>query len=281
MKLIIDFFKKFPIITAIIAVALGYGATQILAPSDGSTLKMLYVRVLLVFTSCAFLYLISGDKTFKSCTKTTGNVFKHGWFLLIVPLIFGLIMPFFSIATGAKLRDDWPLELLLKILLYLFVGIFEETTFRAIINDALLRRFRNVKGIFVIIAIVSSVVFGALHVLGANLTQEDSLVMAIMKTVSAGLFGLCLLFLYWKTRNLWAIALIHGINDLLADISSALFVSENKEVLTGAARYTTTTNLGTSVVGFAVQIAINVVFVIILYFKVAKKTDFKEIRENW
>ncbi len=41
------------------------------------------------------------------------------------------------------------------------LGLYEETVFRVIINDAILYKFRNSKYVFVWIAVISSLVFGA------------------------------------------------------------------------------------------------------------------------
>ena len=101
MQAIIGFLKKFPIITAIIGIALGFGATQVPAPSDGSTVKTLFVRILLVYVRCFSVSDFAGKD---------------------LQLLY---------------RDD---EVCVQIRMVPFdrVGIFEETTLRTIINDALL-----------------------------------------------------------------------------------------------------------------------------------------------
>lgn len=52
-----------------------------------------------------------------------------------------------------------------------FVGLFEELTYRALINDAILYQYREKKGVFVAIAIVSSFIFGIIHILGADIRK--------------------------------------------------------------------------------------------------------------
>ena len=154
MKKVIEFLKSHPVITAIIAVAVGFTAVKLLSPSDGSNIVVGMLRIVLSLSACAFLYLISGERTFNCCTKTTGYVLKKSWFLLLIPFVFVVFGTLGNFVRGAKILDDWYSQLPAMIVLYLFVGVFEETTFRAIINDALLIRFRNTKGIFVIISAI-------------------------------------------------------------------------------------------------------------------------------
>ena len=57
---------------------------------------------------------------------------------------------------NTPLIQGWPLQLLTTFFFFIGVGLFEELMFRAIINDALIYQFRNVKHIFLISAIVTS-----------------------------------------------------------------------------------------------------------------------------
>ena len=281
MKKIIDVLKAHPIITALIGVVVAFFGTKLITPSDGVTYKLAASRIVLAMMMFVFLYLISKEKTFDKCTKTTGYVIK--WLLptLAIPVIVAGFSLFVYIRSGTEVRKDWPIELISSIVLYLFVGLFEETTFRAMINDALLAKLRNVKGAFVIIAIVTSFVFGAVHVIGADLTNSTALILSILKTVSAGFAGLCYLFLYWKTRNLWGIAIMHGLFDFTSSISTIFFASD-QEFTTGADRYAAMgQNPVVAYVTYGVQILVTGVIALILYFKVARKVDYKEIRETW
>ena len=281
MKTIIDFLKKHPILTAVIGVLVAFFGTKLITPSDGVTYKLAASRIALAFTMFVFLYLISREKTFDKCTKTTGYVIKKLLPTLILPVLVAAFALFTGFQSGETMRSDWPLELIASIVLYLFVGLFEETTFRAMINDAMIETFRNTKGIFFLIAVVTSLVFGAVHVIGADLADPTARTLSILKTLSAGIGGLCYLFLYWKTRNLWGIAIMHGLFDFMASVSTVFFAS-GQEFASGADRYAAVGQ--NPIVGYAtygIQILVNAVIALILYFKVAKKIDFKELRETW
>lgn len=125
--------------------------------------------------------------------------------------------------SRGSLAPDWPVKMLLGIIMCLFVGLFEESVFRVVINDAILYKFRNSKYVFVWIAIISSFVFGAVHVITPKVfASPAALGVAVLKTVSAGLLGFCFLILYWKTRNIWGIALFHAIYDGLGIVPEAM-----------------------------------------------------------
>lgn len=149
---------------------------------------------------------------------------------------------------------------------------------QVIINDALLYSFRNHKHIFIWIAIISSLVFGAVHVItGSIFTSPMAFGLAVLKTLSAGICGVCWLLMYWKTRNLWGIALLHALCDFPTFLQSAL--TEVNVSLGGAENYT-----GAGVAGLAVylvQIVCSVIAFIILWKKVGKTIDFEDIRRNW
>ena len=101
--------------------------------------------------------------------------------------------------------------------MFISVGLFEELAFRAVINDAIIYKFREKKYVFVLSAVVSSLVFGAAHIVGEfDATSAIAWGQAVAKTLESGVFGLALLILYWKTRNIWACGVAHGLFDFFA-----------------------------------------------------------------
>ncbi len=112
---------------------------------------------------------------------------------------------------------------------------------------------------------------------GSIFTNPEVLISAVLKTVAVGIGGFCWLILYWKTRNIWGIALVHALCDFSTFLMSAL--TENKVNLGGAENYTGMGTVGNIVYLF--QIACSLIAAIILWNKVGKKIDFEEIRKTW
>lgn len=276
MRKTIEFLKAHPLITGVIGVAVGVAATKVFRLD--SIGEIAFLRIILTMAMCMFVYLISREKSFENCHTTTGNVVKWGILTVISELIFLFGFLFMLIKGESVLAPGWPLRALLAVVACVFVGLFEELTFRVMINDALLYSFRNNKHIFIWIAIISSLVFGSVHVISASIfTDPQALLLAVLKTLSVGIGGFCWLILYWKTRNIWGIALIHGLCDFATFLLPAL--TGNKSDLGGGESYTGIGAAG--IVIYLFQIVCSLIALIILWKKVGKTIDFEEIRKNW
>ncbi|MCR4856396.1 MAG: CPBP family intramembrane metalloprotease [Erysipelotrichaceae bacterium] len=174
--------------------------------------------------------------------------------------------------------DDIDLTLDFAQLFYITsVGVFEEMAFRAVINDAIIFQFRNKKYVFVLSAIVSSLAFGVAHIIGADLSGTLQIAQAIGKTVQTGVFGLSILFLYWKTRNIWACGIIHGIYDFLLSLCDCFFDVPGKKI-----SYVVSGEAGKYTIIIYVVITLIELFIFwMIYRKIGKKIDYQKIREEW
>ena len=274
MSRFLVFLKKHPLITAALAVAVALISLRAIHPEDfwGQAVQ----RMLLCGTMVFFLCMISGEKTLDKCGNSTGYVIKVaiGFWILALPLgLLGLL----NGMANTPVAENWPMQLLSVFVLMIFVGLFEELTFRAVINDAIMRRFRDRKSVFVISGLICSLVFGAVHVIGADLSSPIAWVQALGKTISTGLFGLGLLFLYWKTRNVWACGIVHGIYDFILSLSQG--------ILTGGGVHPEYVIEGEGAVAvcivYVIDAVINALIIWGIWRKIGKNMDFNEIRENW
>ena len=274
MSRFLEFLKKHPIVTAILAIALSLASLRLIHPDSfwGHAVH----RMLLSGTMVFFLYLISGERTLDKCGNSTGYVINAAIAFWILALPLGALALVNGLSAGT-VAEKWPLQLLSVFVLMIFVGLFEELTFRAIINDAVMRRFGDRKSVFVISALACSLIFGAVHVLGADLSTPIAWLQAAGKTVSTAIFGLALLLLYWKTRNVWACGIVHGVYDFILSISDG--------VVAGAAlrpQYVLDGNAAVAVcIVYAVDAVINALIVWGIWRKIGKNMDFQEICENW
>lgn len=286
MKKIIDFLKANPLITGVIGIIMGFFVLRGLGAGSGNTglLSMGLLRFAVAMIEIVFLVLISGGKTFDKCCSTTGYIFRRVIPVFVFVFLFVGVGTVIDITSGQPLVSNWPVQILLSAFLCLFVGLYEETAYRAIINDALLEQFRDKKGVFKLIAVVSFLVFGAAHIIGADITTPMSIAMAVMKTVSAGVFGLILLFMYWKTRNLWGIALAHGLYDFVSIVQEAIFYGDEAFASSGAASDYVVSDQSMAPMALAVYFimtAYEIAVAIWIWKKHMKDVDFEELRENW
>ena len=276
LKRYILFLKKYPLVTATIAIV--YAVICIKTIDTDSYFQAAVLRSLLCGAMAFFLYQISGDKTLASSYNSTWYVIKVGMGYWVLALAFGILGLFASIATKTPVWDNIPLQMSSLFLMFVFVGLFEEMAFRGVINDAMIYAFRDKKHVFVMIAAVSSLVFGAVHIIGADLSNGWAIGQAIGKTLQAGIFGLSMLFLYWKTRNIWACGIVHGMFDFFTAISSGIFNSEKKI----GPLYVMSGDAGKAALAVYVGMIVIELFIFwIIYKKIGKKIDYQDIRENW
>lgn len=266
------FLKQYPIITAIIAIV--YVMTCITFLKVDTNFKNFLLRTLYTGATIFFLYQVSGDKTLTASYNSTWYVVKIGIGFWVVALAVGLLG--FMAKGDSPLWDNIPLQILTSLLFYLSVGVFEEMAFRALINDAMIYQFRNAKHLFFWCAAVSSLAFGAAHVVGANLGSFMEIAQAVGKTLQSGAFGLSLLFLYWKTRNIWACGVVHGMYDFFISLSNCFYD------IPRATSYVMTGERGKLILGvYIVFTIINLFIFYLIYRKIGKKIDYQKMREEW
>ena len=277
LKKYIEFMKRSPLITA--ALCIIYVVVCFRSVPTETDFQFFLVRTMLCGAVCFFLYQISGDKTRASCYISTGYVIKNSIGFLVMSLIMGSVLLLSNINDKVPLKDNPVLGFIIIFLMFISVGLFEELAFRAVINDAIIYKFREKKYVFVLSAVVSSVVFGAAHIVGEfDATSAVAWGQAVAKTLESGVFGLALLILYWKTRNIWACGVTHGLFDFFAGFTEGLFVP----VKTSGSSYINTGEDGVRILitYFAIA-AINAVLTFLVWKKVGKTIDFEKIRRDW
>ena len=149
-----------------------------------------------------------------------------------------------------ELANLWPLRVLTLLLLCAGVGLFEETTFRGLCFEGLLARMgTNKKGVFWAV-IISSFIFGLMHVnfVDTNWAEPTQAIQACLKVVQTGVFGFAAAVAVLKTGNLWPVIILHGANDfmlmlvtngLMNNPVNTAYVSEGSEGLAVIALYLT------------------------------------------
>ena len=277
LKKYIEFMKKSPLITA--ALCIVYVVVCFKTVHTDTNFQFFIVRTMLCGSACFFLYQISGDKTLTSCYVSTGYVILNSMGFLVMSLIMGSVLLLSNIEEQVPLNDNPVLGLIIVFLMFISVGLFEELAFRAVINDAIIYKFREKKYVFVLSTVVSSLVFGAAHIVGEfDATSAIAWGQAVAKTLESGVFGLALLILYWKTRNIWACGLVHGLFDFFAGYTEGLFVP----MKTSGSSYINTGEDGLQIlITYFVIAAINVVLTFIVWKRVGKTIDFEKIRREW
>lgn len=278
MDKVINCVKKVPLLLAVLAIAVALIFLRVFRTFD--ILPAAALRIFLAAVMAGFLYLISGEKTFKKCFRQTGYVVETLLPVLIYVTIIGLAQFYINYSSdGLCFGEGWQMELAKCAALMMSVGLFEEFLCRAVVCDALIYQFRKFRGVFILTGILVGFVFGAMHIVGSPIRTPLMMAQAALKVTSAGLLGFTLLMMYWKTRDIIGCAVVHALYDFLAAVPSALYGGFS---LQQVGEYVLEGNEGWAVVAvLLVDMLIELGIIIAVWRKVMRTIDFEEMRREW
>ncbi len=169
---------------------------------DDSNTGMLIEFVIITVVTLAFLYLISGKKTFTYLNNETWYTVK----MLLPTLIFSAVFALFGVMSAVMdkppLKENWVANLIVSIITMFLVGVYEEGCFRACACDALLPLLKKTKHPFLYTALISGLLFGYVHVVSVDFSDVQQTLQFVLKIVNLLIAGSTSMILYWKTRNL-------------------------------------------------------------------------------
>lgn len=111
----------------------------------------------------------------------------------------------------------------------LFVGICEEFLCRGWLLNEFLERYGDTKtGVWYSI-IISGIIFGLTHI--SNFFGGQDLLSTINQVISAASIGIIFGTIYYKTKNIWSVVLLHGFWDFSLFLMDASPLLENTETI--------------------------------------------------
>ena len=135
-------------------------------------------------------------------------------------------------APGSKLEIEAPWKIAVFVATVFLIGFTEETFFRGIISNLFYDKHATDKAGVWTAVIGSGFVFGLMHlgnclsglVITANGVYFDSTVIvgSLVQTAAACMMGMALTAIYYRCRNIWALAFVHGFIDLCAAFTSGV-----------------------------------------------------------
>ena len=243
---------------------------------DESDIGLFIEFVIITVVTLGFLYLISGKKTFCCLNNKTGYTVK----MLLPTLIFSAVFALFGVmslfAEKPPQKENWVLSLIISAASMFLVGVYEEGCFRACACDALLPVLKKRKHPFLWTALISGLVFGYVHVVIVDFTDPQMILQFILKIVNLLVSGAAFMILYWKTRNLLGLAIVHGLNDFLPEFLTQIFQFKDMD---NACTYTTG-EISTTVI-YGIQFIVEVLCFAYVYKKVARTIDYEKTLEEW
>lgn len=153
-------------------------------------------------------------------TQKRDNIFKS--LLIAWPIIIYSIITLINSMIETNISNINGYELVALILLTFTIGLFEEIMCRGWIQNEFIERFgKDRKGVIFSI-IISGIIFGIIHI--TNIFYGQDLSTTLMQILTATISGAAYGAIYYKTKNIWSVVILHGLWDFslfFANINAA------------------------------------------------------------
>lgn len=155
-----------------------------------------------------------------------GNIFKKKRMNFKKSILLGIPLLFVSfVSLSSNLPEVFHSNLntfnLISVIIYaLFIGIYEETLFRGIIQNLLVEKYSENRRELIISILISSLIFGLLHF--TNFLMGQDILTTLMQVVQTIALGFLLGSVYAVSDNLWSVIFLHSFYDfsiLLGDVN--------------------------------------------------------------
>jgi membrane protease YdiL (CAAX protease family) len=160
---------------------------------------------------------------------------KKGW-TAGIPQLLVLVLPTLGMLANKPSITAGPVDILFFVLMMICVGLFEETVFRGLLQNAFHEFFGEDTVGHVILAVVcAGFCFGAVHLTNATrstVTLRDAATQAFVASGAGMLLGA----IYFRTgKNLWYNMLLHTLHDTVTFIQTGgLSGADSDAVISGS-----------------------------------------------
>jgi len=165
------------------------------------------------------LLILGNINSIKFRKEGIGKGILFGWLFIIV----GVYNFMLSSVNFVKSSISFPsIEKIVFYTLIMFcIGIFEEVLFRGIILNNMLNKWGDNKTGIIKSVVLSSLIFGLGHFV--NLVVFPALIIrTISQIVYTSLHGILYAGIYLRSKNIWAVIILHAVFDWLVLISGIL-----------------------------------------------------------
>lgn len=183
-------------------------------------------------------------------------------------ILFGwpfLVLAFIVLFQSIMSLEEFNFFNCLNLVLYcLTIGIYEEFLCRGWIQNEFIERYGSSKKLVIRSILLASLIFGAIHFF--NILAGQTVFETVTQVIHATACGFFLGSLYYRTKNIWAVILLHAFWDF------AIFLSEHtliRECTTGVA----TSGI---VADNVISLLLFSVFYIVMSFLILKDCKFDE-----
>ena len=177
----------------------------------------------IVYMLFAFIIIIIYDNTY--VFKEKKEKLSKSLYLGLPMLLFSIIMLVSNVIYVGIPNFDTVKNIIMLIPLCFFIGLFEEFLFRGWIQNEFIEKFGNTsKGRFLSI-LLASLVFGVVHVINV-LGGTQGLFESILQALNAIACGFFLGCVYYRTKNIFGNAILHGFYDFALMYAETKFLGD-------------------------------------------------------
>ena len=214
---------------AIALTALGFLALMIV-PSMGALpllVDQTLQRVMLFALVAVLVALLGGARALVPRASGLRRALREGRYPVLLALalcaleVSGLLQAS-AVGEAVAISPAWAVDLAQVALFCASVGLYEEALFRVLLLGGLLSRHGGTRNGVVGAVLVSSVAFGAAHVILSTSLDPIVLIQMLLKTVQTTFIGLLLGAVYVRTRSFVGVAALHALTDFLLMVPLAL-----------------------------------------------------------
>ncbi len=150
----------------------------------------------------------------------TGGYFIYVQLTALLACLLELLDRYTQTGT-LTMQPAW--KIAVYIVCFLLVGFAEEVFFRGLIANFLFdKHAKNPAGVWTA-TIWSGLLFGLMHMINILSVDANGAVGVIVQVVSVTAMGMALTAIYYRTRNIWVVVLLHAFNNIWAGFSSGFF----------------------------------------------------------
>ena len=234
--------------------------------NSGAVVREICVKVIPVVLLSVFFKTSDVLKN----TKKFGRSLLSG-LTVIIYTSFASIVYFVAMVSEGTPMKSVP-EILFFALFVFLVGFAEELLCRGIMTETMLRKYGNTKNGIWLSILTSSISFGLLHL--TNILMGQSVLDTGVQVITATCVGIFFNAIYVRHRNVYAIALIHGMIDFVAMWEQGFF--QGSAILKVYEESTTATSVAEAI-GIVIM---NGILFLIPAFVILRKKKMNEVIEN-
>lgn len=192
------------------------------------TAKIYYqsiVFIIVILLSLLAVRIIGKPENLTLNAKNMRMLFTKGWYIILASFILAILnfmgIDFSKIPSASQIIFFF-IDIMLGV-------IFEELVFRGIIQNIIMETYESTKKSIWQGIVIASLIFGCMHLL--NLIGRPYFILGtITQVIYTFSLGMLLGTVYYLSKNIWTVILLHFIFNVLGSYSSLFITTTDSDI---------------------------------------------------